>query len=278
MSDGAVTVRDDGRGMPTDEHPKEKVPAVEVIFTRLHAGGKFKTGIYESSGGLHGVGAAVVNALSRATRSAGAPRQARARNGVRRRGARWKGPTSQRTERPKTGRKGTSVRFWPDERYFEHREVPLKALRETLKAKAVLCPGLEVVLEVEGQAHTEVVPQRRACGALARAGQRGSPGRRVARRGGKQRAPCPVVHRLERRGRREPSRELRKPHSNTAGRKPREGIARRPDRSGAPIRRTRWRGAEGNADHARGRIRPRTLCAQHPDPGAESSTARRRND
>lgn len=138
--DNSLEVRDDGRGMPVDLHPDEQVPGVEVILTRLHAGGKFSNKNYRFSGGLHGVGVSVVNALS-----------ARLEVGVRRDGQEYcmtfangektseldvVGPCGRRT--------GTSVRFWPDAAYFETVNFSLPHLLHVLRAKAVLCPGLQV--------------------------------------------------------------------------------------------------------------------------------------
>ena len=115
--DGSVEVADDGRGMPVDIHPKEKIPGVELILTRLHAGGKFSHKNYQFSGGLHGVGVSVVKL----------------------------------EEVGKVGKAntGTTIRFWPDPQYFDSAKISISRLKHALRAKAVLCPGLRVRLTVE---------------------------------------------------------------------------------------------------------------------------------
>jgi topoisomerase-4 subunit B len=153
FKDGSLQVIDNGRGMPVDTHPEEKVSGVEVIMTRLHAGAKFGTKNYRFSGGLHGVGVSVVNALS-----AKLEVEIR-RNGLVYRMA-FKGgkPSSELKTVGKTPRNGngTTVRFWPDERYFETVKFSTARLRHTLRAKAVLCPGLTVTFvdEASGEADT----------------------------------------------------------------------------------------------------------------------------
>ena len=117
--DGSVSVEDDGRGMPVDIHPKEKVSGVELILTRLHAGGKFSDKNYESAGGLHGVGVSVVNALSKHLEC-----------NVRRDGKEWNigfknGKVVSKLEAvgtAKRGETGTTVRFWPDPAFFDSAE------------------------------------------------------------------------------------------------------------------------------------------------------------
>src|SRR5512145_2224115 len=114
--DGSVTVEDDGRGMPVDIHPKEKVSGVELILTRLHAGGKFSEGAYKFAGGLHGVGVSVVNALSKNlecwVRRGGKEYNISFRNGK---------VHSKLEVVGEVGRNntGTTVRFWPDDAYFD---------------------------------------------------------------------------------------------------------------------------------------------------------------
>jgi len=150
--DGSVSVDDDGRGMPVDIHPKEKVSGVELILTRLHAGGKFSDRNYESAGGLHGVGVSVVNALSKHLEC-----------NVRRDGREWNigfkdGKVVSKLEavgEVKRGRTGTSVRFWPDPGFFDSPGISVPRLKHVLKAKAVLCPGLRVKLTVEASGETE---------------------------------------------------------------------------------------------------------------------------
>jgi topoisomerase IV subunit B len=144
--DGSIEVVDDGRGMPVDVHPKEKISGVELILTRLHAGGKFSDKTYQQSGGLHGVGVSVVNALS-----------SRLECRVRRDGNEYlitfkDGRLDQSLKVVgKVGARntGTSVRFWPDAKYFDSDKVSVTKLRHVLRAKAVLCAGLKVTLFVE---------------------------------------------------------------------------------------------------------------------------------
>ncbi len=142
-ADQSVEVTDDGRGMPVDLHPIEKLPGVELILTRLHAGGKFSGKNYEFSGGLHGVGVSVVNALSK-----------RLECRVKRGGEEFlitfrDGHLDEKLKvvgKAPKGVSGTSVRFWPDGSYFDSDKVLVSRLRHVLRAKAVLCPGLRVKL------------------------------------------------------------------------------------------------------------------------------------
>jgi len=141
--DGSVEVTDDGRGMPVDMHPIEKVPGVELILSRLHAGGKFSDKNYQQSGGLHGVGVSVVNALS-----------TRLECRVKRDGSEYlivfKGGYLEEKLKVvgKVGARntGTTVRFWPDAKYFDSEKVSVSKLKHVLRAKAVLCAGLKVSL------------------------------------------------------------------------------------------------------------------------------------
>ncbi|MDR2165047.1 MAG: type IIA DNA topoisomerase subunit B [Zoogloeaceae bacterium] len=151
-SDRSVSVEDNGRGIPVEIHPVEGVPTVEVVFTQLHAGGKFnKKGgdsAYLFSGGLHGVGVSVTNALSsrlevEVTRDGARHRMAFAHGVVIE-------PLRETGSAPKKA-SGTRVRAWPDARYFDSANVPLPDLERLLRSKAVLLPGLEVVLVVEGE-------------------------------------------------------------------------------------------------------------------------------
>ena len=143
LEDGGIEVADNGRGMPIDIHPEHGVSGAELIFTRLHAGGKFSQSSYRFSGGLHGVGVSVVNALSR-----------RLEVEVLRDGARHAmafehgdkvtelaviGSAAKRAT-------GTLVRFWPDDPYFDSPRLAMGRLKHLLRAKAVLCPGLKVTL------------------------------------------------------------------------------------------------------------------------------------
>jgi topoisomerase IV subunit B len=146
FNDGSVEVSDDGRGMPVDIHPDEKVPGVELILTRLHAGGKFSNKNYAFSGGLHGVGVSVVNALS-----------TRVDVTIRREGQEFRmsfenGDRASELEVIGTVPKkktGTTLRFWPDPKYFDSPRILVSKLKHLLRAKAVLCAGLTVRLHDE---------------------------------------------------------------------------------------------------------------------------------
>jgi topoisomerase-4 subunit B len=144
--DGSLEVVDNGRGMPVDLHPDEGVSGVEVILTRLHAGGKFSAGNYTFSGGLHGVGVSVVNALSRHL-EVWVRRNGREYNMAFSGGDRM----SALEEVGSVGRQntGTTIRFWPDPKYFDSPKFSLSRLKHVLRAKAVLCPGLVVRLHDE---------------------------------------------------------------------------------------------------------------------------------
>jgi len=146
FADGSVEVADDGRGMPVDIHPQEKISGVELILTRLHAGGKFSDKNYQFSGGLHGVGVSVVNALSKQLevwiKRDGHEYNMSFASGKRR----GKLETVGKVGKDNTG---TCIRFWPDPQYFDSPQFSLQKLKHVLKAKAVLCPGLVVELEVE---------------------------------------------------------------------------------------------------------------------------------
>jgi topoisomerase-4 subunit B len=139
--DNSLEVSDDGRGMPVDIHPEEGVPGVEVILTRLHAGGKFSNKNYRFSGGLHGVGVSVVNALS-----------SRLEVKIRRNATEYQiafesgALVEALNEIGTVGKRntGTTVRFWPEEPFFDSPKFSVPRLRHVLRAKAVLCPGLVV--------------------------------------------------------------------------------------------------------------------------------------
>ncbi len=152
FADGSLQVADDGRGMPVDIHPEEKVPGVELILTRLHAGGKFSNKNYQFSGGLHGVGVSVVNALSKNlevwVRRDGKEYNMSFVDGERRGKLDVVGKVAKTTT-------GTTVRFWPNPKYFDSPQISLPRLKHVLRAKAVLCPGLTVTLEVEKPEETE---------------------------------------------------------------------------------------------------------------------------
>ncbi|HXH04549.1 MAG TPA: DNA topoisomerase IV subunit B [Candidatus Competibacteraceae bacterium] len=140
-ADGSLSVEDDGRGMPVDIHPEEGIPGVELILTRLHAGGKFSSRSYRFSGGLHGVGVSVVNALSKHlevwVRRGGQEYNMAFAGGDKLSELEVVGSVGKRVT-------GTTVRFWPDPQYFDSPRFAIKPLKHLLRAKAVLCPGLKV--------------------------------------------------------------------------------------------------------------------------------------
>ncbi len=142
-TDGSCEVSDDGRGMPVDIHPEEKISGVELILTRLHAGGKFNNKNYTFSGGLHGVGVSVVNALSKQVelfiKRDGNEYRMAFRDGDRASNLDIVGSVGKKNT-------GTRLRFWPDPKYFDTAKFNLRHLRHVLRAKAVLCPGLTVSL------------------------------------------------------------------------------------------------------------------------------------
>ena len=144
--DGSLEVADDGRGMPVDIHPKEKVSGAELILTRLHAGGKFSDKTYKFSGGLHGVGVSVVNGLSKHL-------ECWIKRGGKEYNISFKdGKIASRLEEIGTvGQRntGTTIRFWPDPKFFDSVTFSVPLLKHTLKAKAVLCPGLRVTFRNE---------------------------------------------------------------------------------------------------------------------------------
>ena len=139
--DGSLEVADDGRGMPVDDHPEEKIPAVELILTRLHAGAKFSNKSYRFSGGLHGVGVSVVNALSKNLevwiKREGFEYNLSFQNGEKK---------SELLEVGNVGKAntGTTIRFWANGKYFDSDRINVKDLKHNLRAKSVLCPGLHI--------------------------------------------------------------------------------------------------------------------------------------
>ena len=145
--DGAIEVIDDGRGMPVDVHPQHKLTGVELILTKLHAGGKFDHANYGFAGGLHGVGVSVVNALSTwllvEVKRDGAVHRQRFVGGE---------PDTPLEVVDSVGKRntGTCIRFMPNPEYFDSVRIADAKLRHLLRAKAVLCPGLTVSLTVEG--------------------------------------------------------------------------------------------------------------------------------
>jgi len=142
--DGSVEVADDGRGMPVDVHPEEKVPGVELILSRLHAGGKFSSDNYKFSGGLHGVGVSVVNALSIElevlVKRSGKLHSMTFADGEKKTNLKVIDKVGQRNT-------GTTVKFKPDPKYFDSANISIPRLVHVLRAKAVLCPGLHMIFE-----------------------------------------------------------------------------------------------------------------------------------
>ncbi|MDQ2874508.1 MAG: DNA topoisomerase (ATP-hydrolyzing) subunit B [Actinomycetota bacterium] len=153
LADGGVKVRDNGRGIPVDEHPIEKRPAVELVLTTLHAGGKFDSQSYAVSGGLHGVGVSVVNALS-----------ARLDVEIRRDGHVWyqsyavSEPVSPLRRGEPSDETGTIITFWPDPDIFETTEWSFETLRRRLQEMAFLNRGLLISLTDERPEYTDGAP------------------------------------------------------------------------------------------------------------------------
>ncbi len=151
-ADGSLSVTDNGRGMPVDIHPEQGVSGVEVILSTLHAGGKFSDDSYEFSGGLHGVGISVVNALSLILEVR-----------IKRDGKEYEmvfenGHKQSELEVINTvGKKntGTSLHFWPNGQYFDTVKFSVRRLKHNLRAKAVLCPGLHITFTEEAKNETE---------------------------------------------------------------------------------------------------------------------------
>ncbi len=146
--DGSVEVIDDGRGMPVDIHPQHKVSGVELILTRLHSGGKFDNENYSFSGGLHGVGVSVVNALSEWLEVEVKREGELHAQGYAKGKAKGKLKAVDSVGKRNTG---TTIRFLPEASYFDSANISVPRLRHLLRAKAVLCPGLRVSLDVEGK-------------------------------------------------------------------------------------------------------------------------------
>jgi DNA gyrase subunit B len=154
LADGGVRVDDNGRGIPVDDHPVEKRPALEVVLTTLHAGGKFDGKSYAVSGGLHGVGVSVVNGLS-----------SRLEVEVRRDGYRWRqsyqrgDPITALTRGEATDETGTTITFWPDEEIFESTEWSFETLSRRLQEMAFLNRGLTIILADLRPAHINGEPR-----------------------------------------------------------------------------------------------------------------------
>ena len=151
--DGIISVIDDGRGMPTDKHPEHKVSGVELIMCKLHAGAKFSGEDYNFSGGLHGVGVSVVNALSKnlsvEVKRFGKQFEMLFEGGEKK---------SELKEVSEVGERntGTAIHFQPDEKYFETLKINTDSLKHLLKAKAVLCPGLTIQYTDEKKAEKNI--------------------------------------------------------------------------------------------------------------------------
>jgi topoisomerase-4 subunit B len=143
-TDQSLEVMDDGRGMPVDIHPEEGVPGVELIMSKLHAGGKFSNKNYQFSGGLHGVGISVVNALSKRVeltiKRDGQVYEMAFENGDKVSELEVTGTVGKRNT-------GTKVHFWPDAQYFDSSKFSVTKLKHLLRAKAVLCPGLSITFK-----------------------------------------------------------------------------------------------------------------------------------
>ncbi len=150
--DGSIEVSDDGRGMPVDIHPEQGIPGVELILTRLHAGGKFSDKNYQFSGGLHGVGVSVVNALSSKLeiwiKRGGEEHYMAFSHGDKTHELEVVGSVGQRNT-------GTRIRFWPEPKYFDSANFSMPRLRHLLRAKAVLCPGITVSLTMDKSGEKE---------------------------------------------------------------------------------------------------------------------------
>ena len=155
--DGSAVVEDDGRGIPVDIHPRKKIPAVQVIFTTLHSGGKFrktdKDSVYRIAGGLHGVGVCVTNALA-----------LRLEVEVKRDGALYRlvfadnGKVKEALKKVRSigaRESGTKVRFWPDPKYFDSPKIVAADIAALLRAKAMLLPGVRFSLGVEKNGKVE---------------------------------------------------------------------------------------------------------------------------
>lgn len=151
-ANNSVTVSDNGRGMPTDIHPEQGVSGVEVILTKLHAGGKFSNDNYQFSGGLHGVGISVVNALSTETivtiKQGGKIYEISFANGDLIESLKEIGTTAKKDT-------GTTVKFTPDAQFFDTVKFSVSKLRHALRSKAVLCPNLKITFINENEESEE---------------------------------------------------------------------------------------------------------------------------
>ncbi len=152
-ADNSLEVEDNGRGIPVDIHPKEKISGVELVLTRLHAGAKFSDKAYRFAGGLHGVGVSVVNALS-SLLTVSVYRDKKEYTLEFKHGTKTGPLKNKASADPK--KTGTKIRFWPEAKYFDHPKFVIPKLLALLKAKAVLCPGLEIVFWEESTDKTQV--------------------------------------------------------------------------------------------------------------------------
>jgi DNA gyrase subunit B len=154
LADGGVRVTDNGRGIPVGEHPVEKRPAIELVLTTLHAGGKFDSKSYAVSGGLHGVGSAVVNALSTRLEA-----EVRVDGHVWRQSYNWQGPTTPLAKGEATEETGTIITFWPDDTIFETLEWNFETLSRRMQEMAFLNRGLAISLRDERPEHINGEPK-----------------------------------------------------------------------------------------------------------------------
>jgi DNA gyrase subunit B len=154
LPDGGVRVKDNGRGIPVGEHPVEKRPAIELVLTTLHAGGKFDSKSYAVSGGLHGVGSAVVNALSSRLEA-----EVRRDGHVWRQSYTWRGPESSLQKGEPTDETGTVIIFWPDPSIFETLEWNFETLSRRMQEMAFLNRGLSITLRDERPEHINGEPR-----------------------------------------------------------------------------------------------------------------------
>ncbi|WP_245592649.1 DNA topoisomerase (ATP-hydrolyzing) subunit B [Actinomadura rifamycini] len=150
LADGGVSVLDNGRGIPVGEHPVEKRPAIELVLTTLHAGGKFDGKSYAVSGGLHGVGSAVVNALSTRLEA-----EVRTDGYVWRQSYNWRGPETELRRGEETSETGTRITFWPDPDIFETTEWNFETLSRRMQEMAFLNRGLAITLRDERPEHAD---------------------------------------------------------------------------------------------------------------------------
>jgi DNA gyrase subunit B len=153
LADGGVRVFDNGRGIPVGEHPVEKRPAIELVLTTLHAGGKFDSKSYAVSGGLHGVGSAVVNALSKRLEA-----EVRRDGHVWRQSYNWQGPTTPLAKGEATDETGTIITFWPDDTIFETLEWNFETLSRRMQEMAFLNRALSITLRDERPEHINGEP------------------------------------------------------------------------------------------------------------------------